>query len=83
MRPIVAPEPGGRTLPTTTSLGSAPPCDLYHHDRSLPNGRRVDLAALDNLDEDGLEEVLMERVLEPALLGLVLALPPLLEPAPP
>jgi hypothetical protein len=35
-----------------------------------PNGGGVDLAALDDLDEDGLEEVLVESVLEATLLGL-------------
>lgn len=65
MRPMVAPEPGGRTLPTTMSLALAWECG-----RNLPDGGGVDLAALDDLDEDGLEEVLVERVLEAALLGL-------------
>lgn len=36
-----------------------------------PNLGGVDLAALDNLDENGLEEVLGERVLEATLAGLI------------
>jgi hypothetical protein len=76
MRAIVAPPPGGRTFPTTTSLDiSAKSCRRTVDSSSLKLGR-VDLSALQDLLEDGGEEVLGERVLETTLLGLMSQLGP-------
>lgn len=72
MRPMVAPPPGGRTLPTVTSL-IVSNVDLKHDNSHSPNQLGVDLSALDDLDENSLEEVLLEHVLEATLAGLVVS----------